>query len=168
MNVTKFDQLTKFLARKKVFRYGDVNKHFKRPVSELNTYTTYLNLLRHEGLVEQTGHGRYKVPDIASMKAITLSKVLLSLRLKKAIKDREELEGTLKATIRESNLNYEAAASWKEQALDLQQKFYDAESDLKEALRGRVSDRIEYEDKILGLTSGNRFVQAWRALWRRS
>lgn len=91
--MTKFDTLKVFLVRKGTFRFGDVNKHFGLPVSDINSYTTYLNTLRHAGLVKQTARGQYKVTDPARLRVMNHSDVKAVMNLKRAklmIKDLEE------------------------------------------------------------------------------
>lgn len=81
--MTKFENLKKFILRKKTFRFRDVNEHFDQQPNSLNSYTTYLNTLRRAGLVKQTGRGQYKVLNAKKLRAASSTEISNSLLVKK-------------------------------------------------------------------------------------
>lgn len=85
--MTKFNELVKFVARRKTFKWGDVNRFFGHPVGSLNSYTTYLNTLTRAGLVKQTARGQYEVTDADLLKATSLREISLKNRLVTADQD---------------------------------------------------------------------------------
>jgi acyl carrier protein len=110
--VTKFDALKTFLARKRTFRFGDINKHFKQQKNSLNSYTTYLNTLRHAGLVKQTGRGTYTVVDAKRLRAVTLGDAQLVFkvnRLKRDLKFEKEMHGVTRKQLGQAKANENAA-----------------------------------------------------------
>lgn len=82
--MTKFEEVVKFVARRKTFKWGDVNRHFCHPIGSLNSYTTYLNTLRRAGLIKQTARGVYEVTDVDLLKATSLREISLKNKLQKA------------------------------------------------------------------------------------
>lgn len=98
---TKFNRLKMFLATKKTFKFGEVNKRFK--TTGLNSYTTYLNTLRHAGVIEQIeGVGMYRVVDKKRLQSISLSDAQLIFknnRLKKDLKSEAEWNRRLQKEI---------------------------------------------------------------------
>lgn len=76
---TKLEKLIKFALRAKRFRYGDVNRKFKQQPNSLNTYTTYLNMLRRLGYVKQTDRGQYVVNK--NLKGATSREILVGAAL---------------------------------------------------------------------------------------
>jgi len=112
---TKFEKVQKFVLSRKKFRFGDLNKHFGRPVSELNSYTTYLNTLRDAGLVKQDGKGNY-FPVKKELKRITLADLLLRKNYKKARVEIAKIERERNDLLRECRTAHNDANSWKQVA----------------------------------------------------
>lgn len=93
---TKFEELKFFCLGRKTFRFSGVNQFFGQPSGSLNSYTTYLNYLVRAGYLEKTNHV-YSIPDRERLKNCELADVLVRNKLKRAMRDYEEL--------RESNEN---------------------------------------------------------------
>lgn len=139
---TKFEKVKKFALARKKFRFGDLNRHFGRPVSEQNTYTTYLNMLRHANLVKNDKKGNYVMPNKKELRRIVLGDLILRNNYELSKKAIERLERERNDLLHECRTAHNDAES-SNQALDVAEELLKRERKSAQEFEKRYIDECE-------------------------